>query len=45
VLDGPRPRAMRLHAVGAIVLKDLRDAGRDGRILVLLLLPIGLAVF
>jgi energy-coupling factor transporter ATP-binding protein EcfA2 len=37
--------AMRLRSVGAILLKDLRDAGRDGRILVLLLLPIGLAVF
>jgi ABC-type multidrug transport system permease subunit len=29
----------------AILAKDLRDALRDGRILVLLLLPIGLAVF
>ena len=29
----------------AILLKDLRDAGRDGRILVLLALPIALAVF
>jgi ABC-2 type transport system permease protein len=29
----------------AILLKDLRDAMRDGRILVLLLLPIGMAIF
>jgi ABC-2 type transport system permease protein len=29
----------------AILTKDLRDAGRDGRILVLLLLPIGMALF
>jgi hypothetical protein len=36
---------MKLRSIGAILLKDLRDAGRDGRILVLLLLPIGLAVF
>ena len=29
----------------AILIKDLRDAGRDGRILLLLLTPIALAVF
>ncbi len=29
----------------AILLKDLRDAARDGRIVVLLALPIGMAVF
>jgi len=36
---------MSLRRVLAILLKDLRDAGRDGRILVLLALPIGLALF
>ena len=34
-----------LRRVLAILLKDLRDAGRDGRILVLLALPIGMALF
>lgn len=34
-----------LRRIGAILAKDLREAVRDGRILVLLLLPIGLAVF
>ncbi len=36
---------MNLRRIFAILLKDLRDAGRDGRILVLLALPIGMAVF
>lgn len=36
---------MNVRRVVAILLKDLRDAGRDGRILVLLALPIGMAVF
>lgn len=36
---------MSLRRILAILLKDLRDAGRDGRILVLLALPIGMAVF
>jgi hypothetical protein len=36
---------VNLRRVLAILGKDLRDAMRDGRILVLLLLPIGLAVF
>jgi len=36
---------MNLGRVLAILLKDLRDAMRDGRIIVLLALPIGLAVF
>jgi ABC-2 type transport system permease protein len=36
---------VNLRRVLAILGKDLRDAGRDGRILVLLVLPIGLAVF
>jgi len=36
---------MSLRRVFAILGKDLRDAFRDGRILVLLLLPIGMAVF
>jgi len=36
---------MSPRRIGAIVVKDVRDAVRDGRILVLLLLPIGLAVF
>ena len=36
---------MSLRRIFAILLKDLRDAGRDGRILVLLALPIGMAVF
>jgi ABC-2 family transporter protein len=36
---------MKLSRVLAILLKDARDALRDGRILVALLLPIGLAVF
>jgi ABC-2 type transport system permease protein len=31
--------------VVAILMKDLRDAFRDGRVLVLLLLPIGMAIF
>ena len=35
---------MNLTRMRAILGKDLRDALRDGRILVLLLLPIGLAV-
>jgi hypothetical protein len=34
-----------LRRIGAILGKDLRDAFRDGRIIVLLLLPIGMAVF
>jgi ABC-2 type transporter len=34
-----------LRRVSAILAKDLRDALRDGRILLLLLLPIALAVF
>ncbi len=36
---------MSLRRIVAILFKDLRDAGRDGRILVLLALPIGMAVF
>jgi len=36
---------MSRRRIGAILLKDLREAVRDGRILILLLLPIGLAVF
>ena len=43
-----RPRRaapMSARRITAILLKDLREAVRDGRILVLLLLPIGLAVF
>ena len=36
---------MNLRRVVAILLKDLRDAGRDGRIIALLALPIGMAVF
>ena len=36
---------MSVRRIFAILLKDLRDAGRDGRILVLLALPIGMAVF
>jgi ABC-2 family transporter len=36
---------MSLRRMYAILGKDLRDAFRDGRILVLLLLPIGMAVF
>ena len=36
---------MSLRRIGAILGKDLRDAFRDGRIIVLLLLPIGMAVF
>ena len=36
---------MNLRRISAILGKDLRDAFRDGRILVLLLLPIGMAVF
>lgn len=35
---------MNLRRIVAILLKDLREAGRDGRIVLLLLLPIGLAV-
>jgi hypothetical protein len=35
---------MSARRVIAILLKDLRDAGRDGRIVVLLVLPIALAV-
>jgi ABC-2 type transport system permease protein len=36
---------VNLRRILAILTKDLRDAGRDGRIIVLLLLPIGLALF
>ena len=36
---------MTPRRVLAILVKDLRDALRDGRILIVLLLPIGLAVF
>ena len=36
---------MSLRRILVIVRKDLRDAFRDGRVLVLLALPIGLAVF
>jgi len=36
---------VRLRRILAILGKDLRDAGRDGRIIVLLLLPIGMAIF
>jgi ABC-2 family transporter protein len=36
---------MNARRIGAILTKDLRDALRDGRIVLLLLLPIGLAVF
>ena len=36
---------MSARRIWAILLKDLREALRDGRILVLLLLPIGLAFF
>ena len=36
---------MSPRRITAILVKDLREAMRDGRILVLLLLPIGLAVF
>ena len=36
---------MNVRRIVAILLKDLRDAGRDGRIVVLLALPIGMAVF
>ncbi|MDQ3675937.1 MAG: ABC transporter permease [Actinomycetota bacterium] len=36
---------MNLRRILAILGKDLRDAGRDGRIVALLLLPIGFAVF
>lgn len=36
---------MNARRILAILTKDLRDAFRDGRVLVLLLLPIGLAVF
>jgi hypothetical protein len=36
---------VNLRRILAIIVKDLRDAGRDGRIMVLLLLPIGFAVF
>jgi hypothetical protein len=34
-----------VRRIFAILVKDLRDAGRDGRILVLLALPIAMAVF
>ena len=43
--DDDEARGMSLRRIFAILLKDLRDAGRDGRILVLLALPIGMAVF
>jgi ABC-2 family transporter protein len=36
---------MNLRRILAILNKDLTDAGRDGRIIVLLLLPIGMAIF
>lgn len=36
---------MSTRRIGAILGKDLREAVRDGRILVLLLLPLGLALF
>ncbi len=36
---------MNLRRILAILNKDLKDAGRDGRIIVLLLLPIGMALF
>ncbi len=36
---------MSVRRIAAIIGKDLRDAMRDGRVLVLLLLPIGLALF
>jgi hypothetical protein len=36
---------MSPRRIFAILIKDLRDAARDGRILVLLALPIGMAVF
>ncbi len=36
---------MNLRRILAILVKDLRDAGRDGRIIVLLALPIGMAIF
>ena len=36
---------MSLRRILTILYKDLRDAGRDGRILVLLALPIGMAIF
>ena len=36
---------MSLRRILAILGKDLRDSGRDGRIIVLLALPIGLAIF
>jgi len=36
---------MNMRRVSAILTKDLREALRDGRILILLLLPIGMAIF
>jgi ABC-2 family transporter protein len=36
---------MSLRRILAIVAKDVRDAIRDGRIVVLLILPIGMAIF
>jgi ABC-2 family transporter protein len=36
---------VNLRRILAILTKDLKDTGRDGRIMILLLLPIGLAVF
>lgn len=36
---------MSARRIAAILVKDLREAMRDGRILILLVLPIGLAVF
>ncbi|MEA2184294.1 MAG: type transport system permease protein [Solirubrobacteraceae bacterium] len=36
---------VNLRRILAILVKDLRDTGRDGRIIVVLLLPIGMAVF
>jgi len=36
---------MNLRRILAILNKDLKDSGRDGRIMVLLLLPIGMAIF
>jgi ABC-2 type transport system permease protein len=36
---------MNLRRMSAILVKDLRDATRDGRVVVLLILPIALALF
>ena len=43
--DTTGARGMSPRRILAILTKDLRDAWRDGRILVLLALPIGMAVF